>query len=330
MTQNIFESVTIVGAGAIGGWLGARLAAQGVQVSLLARGATLAALQQNGLRLRSGDTEQRYQLAATSDAATLGVQDLVVLAVKAPALPDIARSIGPLLGPDTVVLTAMNGVPWWFFQGFGGDLAGTRLQAVDPHGELAAAIAPARVLGCVVHASCSSDAPGVVRHHFGQGLIVGEPGGGASARVNALAAMLSAAGFDTTVSPQIQRDVWYKLWGNMTVNPISALTGATTDLILDDPLVRGFVSGVMLEAREIGARIGIPISQQPEDRHAVTRKLGAFKTSMLQDLEAHKPVELDALVTVVQELGQLTGVATPLTDVLLGLARLQARVRGLY
>jgi 2-dehydropantoate 2-reductase len=330
MTQNIFESVTIVGAGAIGGWLGARLAAQGVQVSLLARGATLAALQHHGLRLRSGDAEQHYRLPATSDAGTLGVQDLVVVAVKAPALPDIARSIGPLLGPDTVVLTAMNGVPWWFFQGFGGDLSGTRLQAVDPKGELAAAIAPARVLGCVVHASCSSDAPGVVRHHFGQGLIVGEPGGGASARVNALAAMLSAAGFDTTVSPQIQRDVWYKLWGNMTVNPISALTGATTDLILDDPLVRGFVSGVMLEAREIGARIGIPISQQPEDRHAVTRKLGAFKTSMLQDLEAHKPVELDALVTVVQELGQLTGVATPLTDVLLGLARLQARVRGLY
>ena len=330
MTQNLFESVTIVGAGAIGGWLGARLAAQGVQVSLLARGATLDALQKNGLRLRSGDAEQHYRLPATSDAGTLGVQDLVVVAVKAPALPDIARSIGPLLGPDTVVLTAMNGVPWWFFQGFGGDLSGTRLQAVDPKGELAAAIAPARVLGCVVHASCSSDAPGVVRHHFGQGLIVGEPAGGQSARVNALAAMLSAAGFDTTVSPQIQRDVWYKLWGNMTVNPISALTGATTDLILDDPLVRGFVSGVMLEAREIGARIGIPISQQPEDRHAVTRKLGAFKTSMLQDLEAHKPVELDALVTVVQELGQLTGVATPLTDVLLGLARLQARVRGLY
>ena len=330
MTQNLFESVTIVGAGAIGGWLGARLAAQGVQVSLLARGATLAALQHHGLRLRSGDAEQHYRLPATSDAGTLGVQDLVVVAVKAPALPDIARSIGPLLGPDTVVLTAMNGVPWWFFQGFGGNLAGTRLQAVDPKGELAAAIAPARVLGCVVHASCSSDAPGVVRHHFGQGLIVGEPAGGQSARVNALAAMLSAAGFDTTVSPQIQRDVWYKLWGNMTVNPISALTGATTDLILDDPLVRGFVSGVMLEAREIGARIGIPISQQPEDRHAVTRKLGAFKTSMLQDLEAHKPVELDALVTVVQELGQLTGVATPLTDVLLGLARLQARVRGLY
>jgi 2-dehydropantoate 2-reductase len=330
MTQNIFESVTVVGAGAIGGWLGARLAAQGVRVSLLARGATLGALQEHGLRLRSGDAEQRYQLPATSDAATLGVQDLVVVAVKAPALPDIARSIGPLLGPDTVVLTAMNGVPWWFFQGFGGKLAGTRLQAVDPKGELAAAIAPARVLGCVVHASCSSDAPGAVRHHFGQGLIVGEPGGGASARVNALAALLSTAGFDTTVSSQIQRDVWYKLWGNMTVNPISALTGATTDLILDDPLVRGFVSGVMLEAREIGARIGIPISQQPEDRHAVTRKLGAFKTSMLQDLEARKPVELDALVTVVQELGQLTGVATPLTDVLLGLARLQARVRGLY
>jgi 2-dehydropantoate 2-reductase len=174
------------------------------------------------------------------------------------------------------------------------------------------------------------DAPGVVRHHFGRGLILGEPSGAASPRLQALAALQSAAGFEASVSAQIQRDIWYKLWGNMTVNPISALTGATTDLILDDPLLRDFISGVMLEAREIGARLGIPISQQPEDRHAVTRKLGAFKTSMLQDVEAGKPVELDALVGVVRELGQLTGVATPLTDALLGLARVQARVRGLY
>jgi 2-dehydropantoate 2-reductase len=148
--------------------------------------------------------------------------------------------------------------------------------------------------------------------------------------VQQLAALLEKSGFDVAVSDQIQKDIWFKLWGNMTVNPISALTGATTDLIMNDELVRGFISQVMLEAKDIGARIGIPIDQQPEDRHQVTRKLGAFKTSMLQDVEAGKALELDALVTVVKELGQLTGVATPFTDALLGLARLKARVKGLY
>ena len=330
MPDKKFQSICIYGAGAIGGWIGARLAAQGAAVSLVARGATLTALQQQGLRLREGESERTYSVRAVAEPAELGVQDLVVLAVKAPALAEVARHIGPLLGPDTVVLTAMNGVPWWFFQGFGGALAGTRLMTVDPTGAIAAALPAAQVIGAVVHASCALDAPGVVRHHFGRGLILGEPSGAASPRLQALAALLSAAGFEASVSAQIQRDIWYKLWGNMTVNPISALTGATTDLILDDPLLRDFISGVMLEAREIGARLGIPISQQPEDRHAVTRKLGAFKTSMLQDVEAGKPVELDALVGVVRELGQLTGVATPLTDALLGLARVQARVRGLY
>ena len=330
MPDKNFQSICIYGAGAIGGWIGARLAAQGAAVSLVARGATLTALQHQGLRLREGEGERTYSVRAVAEPAELGVQDLVVLAVKAPALAEVSRHIGPLLGPDTVVLTAMNGVPWWFFQGFGGALAGTRLMTVDPTGAIAAALPAAQVIGAVVHASCALDAPGVVRHHFGRGLILGEPSGAASPRLQALTALLSAAGFEASVSAQIQRDIWYKLWGNMTVNPISALTGATTDLILDDPLLRDFISGVMLEAREIGARLGIPISQQPEDRHAVTRKLGAFKTSMLQDVEAGKPVELDALVGVVRELGQLTGVATPLTDALLGLARVQARVRGLY
>ncbi|MBN8558768.1 MAG: 2-dehydropantoate 2-reductase, partial [Burkholderiales bacterium] len=247
-----------------------------------------------------------------------------------PAMAEVARGIAPLLGPDTVVLTAMNGVPWWFLQGFGGALAGTPLESVDPGGAIAQAIDARRVIGGVVHASCSIDEPGVVRRHFGNGLIVGEPAGGDTPRLAALAALLHAAGFDTTVSPQIQKDVWYKLWGNMTINPISAFTGATADRILDDDLARGFVSAVMLEAREIGARIGVPIDQTPEDRHAVTRKLGAFKPSMLQDVEAGRSVELDALVASVRELGQLTGVATPFTDALLGLARLHARVRGLY
>ena len=322
--------ICIYGAGAIGGWIGARLAALGEPVSVVAREATLAALHTHGLRLQQTEGLLQVPVQAADNAATLGVQDLVVVAVKAPALAEVARGIAPLLGPHTMVLTAMNGVPWWFFQGFGGAYAGTALKAMDASGAIAAAIPARHVVGCVVHASCALQAPGVVQHHFGNKLILGEPSGQQTERAKALAALLERAGFEAPLSEQIQRDTWYKLWGNMTVNPVSALTGATTDLILDDPLVRDFISQVMREAKEIGARIGIPIDQQPEDRHAVTRKLGAFKTSMLQDVEAGKPVELDALVTVVQELGVLTAVPTPFTDALLGLARLQARVKGLY
>ena len=322
--------ICIYGAGAIGGWIGARLAALGEPVSVVARGATLAALQTHGLRLQQAEGLLQVPVQAADNAAALGVQDLVVVAVKAPALAEVARDIAPLLGPHTMVLTAMNGVPWWFFQGFGGAYAGTALKAVDASGAIAAAIPARHVVGCVVHASCALQAPGVVQHHFGNKLILGEPSGQQTERAKALAALLKRAGFEAPLSEQIQRDTWYKLWGNMTVNPVSALTGATTDLILDDPLVRDFISQVMREAKEIGARIGIPSDQQPEDRHAVTRKLGAFKTSMLQDVEAGKPVELDALVTVVQELGVLTAVPTPFTDALLGLARLQSRVKGLY
>ncbi len=330
MAHKKFNKVCIYGAGAIGGWIGVRLAGAGCQVSVVARGATLDALQRHGLRCQHGQVETTVTVQASADPAELGVQDLVVIAVKAPALPEVARRIGPLIGPDTMVLTAMNGVPWWFFQGFGGRLAGTQLQAVDASGEITAAIPATSVIGCVVHASCSLKLPGWVEHHFGNKLIIGEPSGRQTERVQQLAALLTQASFEIEVSEQIQKDIWYKLWGNMTVNPVSALTGATTDLILGDELVRNFISHVMLEAKEIGARIGIPIAQQPEDRHAVTLKLGAFKTSMLQDVEANRAVELDALVTVVKELGALTGVATPFTDALLGLSRLHARVRELY
>ena len=325
-----FHKVAIVGAGAIGGWMGVHLARAGVQLSVLARGDTLAALQKNGLQLHQGGQLHAVPVTASNDAAALGVQDLVVISVKAPALASVAQQVGPLIGPNTVVLTAMNGVPWWFLQGFGGPVQNRALASVDPEGSIARAIPASHVVGCVVHASCSVDAPGVIRHHFGDGLIVGEPSGQATARVQALHALLQQAGFNATLSPQIQKDIWYKLWGNMTVNPVSALTGATTDLILDDELVRGFISSVMLEAKAIGERIGIPIAQEPEDRHAVTRTLGAFKTSMLQDVQAGKPVELDALVSAVRELGTLTDVPTPFTDALLGLSRLQSRVLGLY
>ena len=322
--------VCIVGAGAIGGLIGARLAAQtGADVSALARGETLEALNAHGWRLRQGDRLVTGKARASSVARELGPQDLVVIAVKAPALATIAAQIGPLLRPDTIVLPAMNGVPWWFSQGLEG-LGEQPLESVDPGGALSRAIPRSHVIGCVVHLSAATTEPGIVQHRSGMGLIIGEPDGSRSARLAQLHALLAKAGFDVTPSPGIHRDIWYKLWGNMTVNPISAITGATTDRILNDDLVRGFVSSVMLEAREIGARIGIPIEQRPEDRHQVTRKLGAFKTSMLQDVEAGKAVELDALVTVVRELGELTGVATPFTDALLGLARLHAQVRGLY
>jgi 2-dehydropantoate 2-reductase len=322
--------VCIYGAGAIGGWIGARLALSGNEVSVVARGATLDALQMHGLRLEMGGEVHSAPVRASASPAELGVQELVIIAVKAPAMAAVAKAIAPLIGPDTIVLTAMNGVPWWFFEGFGGAHAGTRLTAVDPDGALAAAIPGQHIVGSVVHASFALNSPGFVKHHFGNKLIIGEPSGQKTARVQALAHMLQKAGIEVTLSEQIQKDAWYKLWGNMTVNPISAFTGATTDLIMGDELVRGFISRVMLEAKEIGARIGIPIDQQPEDRHAVTMKLGAFRTSMLQDVDAHRPVELDALVTVVRELGQITQVPTPYTDVLLGLARLHARVHKLY
>ena len=322
--------VCIYGAGAIGGWLGVKLAQSGCAVSVVARGAALDALRAHGLRLSTGGQTQSASVQVSDRPAELGPQDLVIVAVKAPAMRGVAQGIGPLLSHDTAVLTAMNGVPWWFFEGFGGRWAGTRLESTDPDGSITRAIPTKHVIGGVVHAGCALPEPGHAQHHFGNGLIIGEPWGAPTPRLEVLARTLRAAGLDVTVSAQIQRDIWFKLWGNMTMNPVSAITGASTDRVLADDLVRGFASNVMLEAREIGARIGIPIEQQPEDRHAVTRKLGAFKTSMLQDVEAGRSVELDALVGAVWELGQLTGVPTPFTDALFGLARLHAQVRGLY
>lgn len=321
----------IVGAGAIGGFIGTRLAASGkAEVSAIARGATLEALKQHGWRMREGGAlVQTPAAAVATDARELGVQDLVVVAVKGPALASVAAGIGPLLGPQTVVLPAMNGVPWWFSQGVDA-LGGEPLQSVDPGGRIAAAIPVQHVLGCVVHASTSVLEPGLVQHKMGQGLVIGEPGGGSSARVRALGALLSAAGFDVTLSDNIRYDVWYKLWGNLTMNPVSAITGATIDRLLDDPLVLEFCSAAMREAATIGERIGCRVTQTPEDRHAVTRKLGAFKTSMLQDVEAGRMIELDSIVGAVREIGQRVGVATPNIDAILGLTRLFGRGRGLY
>jgi 2-dehydropantoate 2-reductase len=301
-----------------------------VRVSVLARGATLQALRDHGLQLNSAQGVSTVQVHASDDPVSLGPQDLVVLAVKGPAVKDVAPAVRALLAPDGKVLVAMNGVPWWFFHGLGGACEGLHLPSVDPGGELATALPATRVIGCVVHLSSTTPGPGQVRHVNGNGLILGEPAGGVSPHVQSLAATLEQAGFAVTVSERIQRDVWYKLWGNMTMNPVSALTGATCDRILDDPLVRSYISAVMREAQAIGARIGCAIDQNPEDRHAVTRKLGAFKTSMLQDVEAGRAIELDALVGAVHDIGQHLQLPTPHIDALLGLTRLMAQTRGLY
>lgn len=324
----------IVGLGAIGGLFAARLAQAGHEVSALARGATLDAVRRGGLTLVEGEAGQERRVTlpvrVADDARELGPQDVVVIAVKTTGLASIAGQVAPLLGPDTVILSAMNGVPWWFFHGReqGGSI---RLSSLDPDGGIAAALAPERVVGIVTHLSATTPEPGTVRRMAGNRLIIGEPAGGtATPRAAAIAQALRDGGFELEESDSIQRDIWFKLWGNMTVNPISALTGATGDRILDDEHVRNFMSRCMLEAASIGQRIGLPIEGEPEQRHAVTRKLGAFRTSMLQDVEAGRPVELDALVAAVIEIGRQVGVPTPNIDALFGLARLQARVRGLY
>ena len=326
--------VCIVGAGAIGGFIGARLARAGrAQVSALARGATLDALRAQGWRLRQGGELLQAPAIASADAAELGRQDLLVIALKGQALPEVAPRLAPLIGADTVVLPAMNGVPWWFGRGVAA-LGDAPLQCVDPGGVVSAAMPFDRVLGCVVHASTATSEPGLVEHRMGQGLIVGEPLGepaaGASERVQRVVALLAHAGFEATASANIRQDIWYKLWGNLTINPVSAITGATSDRVLDDPLVRGFCSAAMREAAAIGERLGCAIAQSPEDRHAITRKLGAFRSSMLQDVQAGRAIELDAIVGVVHEIARRLGLATPNIDALFGLTRLFGRVHGLY
>ncbi|MCY7315183.1 MAG: 2-dehydropantoate 2-reductase [Rubrivivax sp.] len=327
-------NICIVGLGAIGGLLagrmGQRLPPGSVRLSALARGATLTAVQSNGLLLEDAAGVHSVQIHASDNAVALGQQDLVILAVKGPALAAVLPALRVLVGPQTQLLTAMNGVPWWFFDGLAGAYQGLTLNSVDPGGAVRAALPSAQVIGAVVHLSSTSPAPGRVRHGQGNALILGRATGAQDAALQAVADLLRASGFDITVSECIQREVWFKLWGNMTMNPVSALTGATLDRMLGDPLVRGFCSAVMLEAQAIGAAIGVPVAGDPEARHAVTHKLGAVRTSMLQDLQASRPLEIDALVGAVQEIGCHLKLATPHTDALLGLVRLMARERGLY
>ncbi len=314
--------VCVAGLGAVGGLVAARLALAGHEVSALARGATLAAVREHGLVLTTNQGERHTaRIDAAASAAELPAAELLIVTFKGHALASDARQLAPLMGAKTVVLPMMNGVPWWFLQP--GDTK--PLASVDPHGHIAATVPLAQTLGAVVHLTCVSTAPGEVKHGFGERLIVGEPAGHSSERVERIAAVLESAGFQAERSTDIRRDIWFKLWGNMTMNPVSALTGAACDAILDDELVSAFMARGMAEAAAIGARIGCPTLQTPEARMAVTRQLGAFKTSMLVDAEQGRALELDALVGAVREIGARAGVTTPNIDALHGLARLMDR-----
>ena len=324
--------IAVVGLGAVGGLMAARLSSAGHEVCALARGATLAAVRAHGLRLMMNGVQTNAHVTASDDARDLGPQELVVVALKGPSLTAAASAMQPLLGAHTIVMPAMNGVPWWFLHAAPPSvaLAGRAIARIDPDDAINALLPLHRVLGCVVHLTCASPEPGVVKHGFGERLIVGEPVGGASVRTDAVCAALAQAGFNAEPSTDIRHAIWYKLWGNMTMNPVSALTGAATDRLLDDPLVHAFVLRTMQEAALIGAQIGCPITQSGEERMALTRQLGGFKTSMLQDALAGRALELDTLVGAVHEIGTRLNIEMPNIGALLGLTRLMARERGLY
>ncbi|MEO5577737.1 MAG: 2-dehydropantoate 2-reductase [Sphingomicrobium sp.] len=313
--------ITIIGVGAIGGWVAGRLVIAGHDVSVLARRATADALAEGITIVEQGEERAAHPLIVT-DARSLGAQDVLVIAVKAPAMAEVAAAAAPLIGPDTLIVPMMNGVPWWFVDG-------APLSSVDPAGRIAAALPMDRVLGCVVHAACRRASSARIEVAMLDRLLVGEPGGGSSERANALAALLVDAGLAGEAIPDIRRAIWYKLWGNMTTNPISALTLATADRILANSGTRAFTLACMAEAAAIGAAIACPISESGENRLAVTATLGAFKTSMLQDVEAGRPIELDALLAAPLEIAERVGVPAPNLAALHGLARLMGESRGL-
>ncbi len=325
--------ITIVGAGAIGGYFAARLSASGQQVSVMARGKTLEAIRTHGMRLDSEGKHFAERVPASDKAADLGVQDVVIITVKAPALPAAAQSIAPLLGPQTIVIPAVNGIPWWYFLEGGGKLTGHRLRAVDPLGATEAAISAARVVGCVVFPACSSIEPGYVKHTSGNRVVFGEPAGDgakvSSARVTQITEAFKAAGFGAESSDNIRREIWLKLLGNLCFNPVSALMGCTTDRMIDDARLHALFVGVMTEALALGAALGIPVDIKPADRIAITRKLGAVKTSMLQDVEAGRPLEVEGIVGAAVEAAEAIGHPAPLLSAVYALVRRRAEVLGL-
>ena len=322
--------VCIFGAGAIGGYMGVKLAKAGADVSLVARGPHLAAMQEKGLTLIEEGETTTVPVTASDDPAALGVQDYVIVTLKAHSVPPVVSKMAPLIGPNTTIVSGVNGVPWWYFHKLEGAHEGTRLDSVDPGNVQWDGFGPDRVLGCVVYPAAEVMEPGVIKHIEGNRFSLGEPDGSKSERAQALSKILANAGLKAPVRPKLRDEIWVKLWGNLSFNPISALTHATLDVLCTDEGTRAVARNMMVEAQEIAERLGVKFPIDVDRRIAGGAAVGAHRTSMLQDLDQGRPMEIDALVASVQELGRVTGVPTPTIDTVLGLIRLRARTAGLY
>ncbi len=322
--------ICIYGAGAVGGLIAGWLARAGHEVSVVARGANLTAIREKGLRVRADGQESAVAVQADSDSAKFGPQDCVIVAVKGQSLPGVAPGIAPLLGPGTSIVTAMNGVPWWFFDRLQFGNGRLRLESLDPGGVISRAMPTERIVGCVVHLAASTPEPGLVTHNTGRRLILGEPGGKNTDRTKSIAAALTQAGFECVSSPFIEKDFWVKLLGNTSFNPVSVLTLATADRLIADAEVKAYMVAIMREVLAIGRAVGVDADIDPEARIDMARHLGKFKTSMLQDLEAGKALEIDGLLTGTLEVARKAGVPAPYTQSLSGLARMRAQSTGQY
>lgn len=321
--------ICIYGAGAIGGFLGAELALAGEDVTLIARGPHLAAMKQNGLTLIRDGERRVAQVRCCENPAEAGVQDYVVITLKAHSVPGIVNHLQPLLGPQSAVVWGVNGVPWWYFYGLEGEWRDQRLASVDPGDVQWNGIGPQRMIGCVVYPACEVIEPGVVQHIEGDRFTLGEPSGEKTERVTKFSEALIRAGLKAPVRPRIRDEIWIKLWGNLCFNPISALTHATLDVIATDPGTRAVARAMMLEAQAIGEKLGVKFAIDVDKRIAGAAAVGAHKTSMLQDLERNRPMEIDALVAAVPEMGRLVGLPTPTIDTVLALIRQRAKTAGL-
>ena len=323
--------ICVFGAGAIGGYMGVKLAQAGADVSLVARGPHLAAMQTKGLTLIEEDgAPQTVQVTASDNPADLGPQDYVIVTLKAHSVPPVVPKMQPLIGPNTTIVSGVNGVPWWYFHKIGGPLEGTRLASVDPGNAQWDGFGPDRVLGCVVYPAAEVLEPGTIKHIEGNRFSLGEPDGSKSERAMALSKALSAAGLKAPVRPRLRDEIWVKLWGNLSFNPISALTHATLDVLCTDEGTRPVARNMMLEAQAIAEKLGVKFPIDVDRRIDGGAAVGAHRTSMLQDLDQGRPMEIDALLGSVQELGRVTDTPTPIIDTVLALTKLRGRTAGLY
>ncbi|MBR0928055.1 2-dehydropantoate 2-reductase [Bradyrhizobium diazoefficiens] len=322
--------ICIYGAGAIGGYLGVQLARAGADVSLIARGAHLAAMREHGLTLLAGEEKHTVHPRCTDDPNELGVQDYIIITLKAHSITGVIEKMQPLLGPHTRIVTAVNGIPYWYFHKHGGQYENSTLESIDPGGRQWRELGAERAIGCIVYPATELEAPGVIRHVYGNNFPLGEPSGEVTPDVQRLADLFVAAGLKAPVLDRIRDEIWLKLWGNVCFNPISALTHATLDVICTDPSTRALSRAIMVETQAIAETFGVKFRVDVERRIEGARKVGAHKTSMLQDLERGRPMEIDPLVTVVQEMGRLTGIQTPALDSVLAMVTQRARIAGLY